>query len=212
MSIRATHSSCWCKICGVTSAEQAASIVDLGADSIGLNFFDQSPRYLSKSNAAEIAASAKGCSKIALFVNPSVEEVENVLSEIEIDGLQFHGNEDSKFCESFGLDYIKAVNMNGKYNWTELDEYHPNAWALLIDSYVKGLPGGTGETFDWDTWPVTKDRKLILAGGLTPENVALGIKVTMPFGVDVSSGVEGKTKGVKDIGLVEAFIKEARLA
>ena len=212
MSIRATHSGCWCKICGVTSADEAASIADLGADSIGLNFYSQSPRYLLKKDAAEIAASVKNCSIIALFVNPSVEEVESIISEIEIDGLQFHGDEDSEFCESFGVDYIKAISMKENYSPKELEEYHPNAWALLLDSYVKGLPGGTGEIFDWNNWPVANDRKLILAGGLTPENVASGIKATMPYGVDVSSGVEGEIKGSKDISLVKEFIKEVRLA
>ncbi len=212
MPIRATHSGCWCKICGVTSVEEAVSIADLGADSIGLNFYSQSPRYLSKKEAAQIAASTKSCSIIALFVNPSVEEVESIISEIDIDGLQFHGDEGSEFCESFGLDYIKAISMKEKYSPKELEEYHPNAWALLLDSYVEGLPGGTGNIFDWNNWPFVKDRKLILAGGLTPENVALGIQATMPFGVDVSSGVEGEVKGVKDISLVKEFMKEVRLA
>ena len=212
MSIRATHSGCWCKICGVTSAEEAASIADLGADSIGLNFYSQSPRYLLKKDAAEIAASGKNCSIIALFVNPSVEEVESIISEIEIDGLQFHGDEDSEFCESFGMDYIKAISMKRNDSPEHLEEYHPNAWALLLDSYVTGLSGGTGRTFDWNNWPVVKNRKLILAGGLAPENVALGIQSTKPFGVDVSSGVEGEVKGVKDISLVKEFIKEVKLA
>ena len=212
MPIRATHSGCWCKICGVTSVEEAVSIADLGADSIGLNFYSQSPRYLSKKKAAEIAASPNNCSIIALFVNPSVEEVESIISEIDIDGLQFHGDEGSEFCESFGLDYIKAISMKENYSPKELEEYHPNAWALLLDSYVEGLPGGTGNIFDWNNWPFAKDRKLILAGGLTPENVALGVQATMPFGVDVSSGVEGEVKGVKDISLVKEFMKEVRLA
>ena len=102
--------------------------------------------------------------------------------------------------------------MKGNDSPEQLEEYHPNAWALLLDSYVTGLSGGTGKTFNWNNWPVVKDRKLILAGGLTPENVALGIQATMPFGVDVSSGVEGEVKGVKDISLVKEFMKEVRLA
>ena len=102
--------------------------------------------------------------------------------------------------------------MKGNYSPEQLEEYHPNAWALLLDSYVTGLSGGTGKTFDWNNWPVARDRKLILAGGLTPENVALGIQATKPFGVDVSSGVEGAVKGVKDTSLVKEFIKEVRLA
>ena len=102
--------------------------------------------------------------------------------------------------------------MKENHSPKELEEYHPNAWALLLDSYVKGLPGGTGKIFDWNNWPFVKDRKLILAGGLNPENVASGIKATMPYGVDVSSGVEGEIKGIKDISLVKEFIKEVKLA
>ena len=122
MSIRATHSGCWCKICGVTSADEAVSIADLGVDAIGLNFYSQSPRYFLKKDAVEIAASVKNCSIIALFVNPSGEEVESIISEIEIDGLQFHGDEDSEFCESFGVDYIKAISMKENYSPKELEE------------------------------------------------------------------------------------------
>ncbi len=202
----------WCKICGITSAEEASEIVGLGADAIGLNFYSKSPRCLTTEAAIDIVSSAKNCFKVAVFVDPTIEEVERVLSQMDIDGLQFHGEENREFCESFGKKYIKAIKIGGDSSYGDLEDYHPGAWAILIDSYVKGVAGGTGKVFDWKSWPKKVDRKLILSGGLTVENVSAGIRSTRPFGVDVSSGVEGKLKGVKDIELVEKFIQEVRIA
>lgn len=210
--MEAVDSSYWCKICGITSGQEASAVVGLGADSIGLNFYKNSPRFVTNDRAAEIAFYAKNCLKVALFVDPTVEEVETVLKAVDIDALQFHGEESEEFCEGFGTQYIKAIRVGGDLDYGKLEDYHPKAWAILIDSYVKGLPGGTGETFDWKNWPAGLDRKLILSGGLTTENILDGIRATKPFGVDVSSGVEGKEKGVKDLRLVENFIKEVRIA
>ena len=210
--MKTTDFDCWCKICGITSPEEAAAIVSLGADSIGLNFYRKSPRYITNEKAVEIVSSVENCYKVALFVDPTIEEVEYVLSEVDIDGLQFHGDENKEFCEGFGKQYIKAIKMGSDSSYGELEDYHPEAWAILVDSYVPGVAGGTGKTFDWRSWPKKVDRKLILSGGLTVENVAAGIRSTKPFGVDVSSGVEGGHKGVKDIELVEKFMQEVRIA
>lgn len=212
MSTQSTDSYYWCKICGITSPEEASAIDSLGADSVGLNFYNGSPRVLDPVQAQEIALSAGSCAKVGLFVDPTVRDVEKVLSVVELDLLQFHGKEPPDFCESFGKDYVKAVRIRKRPEGDELEDFHPNAWAILIDKYVKGVPGGTGETFDWELWPVMSRRKLILSGGLTIANVFLGVQSTNPFGVDVSSGVEGPDKGVKDLELVEQFIKEIRSA
>jgi len=210
--MKAADSGYWCKICGVTSSEEASEIVGLGVDSIGLNFYKDSPRCITNQVAIEIVSSVRDCLKVALFVEPTIDEVEKVLSEVDIDILQFHGNENKEFCEGFGKQYIKAIKMGGDSDYGELEDYHPEAWAILIDSYVQGVAGGTGKTFDWRNWPKGSDRRLILSGGLTADNVAAGIRATRPFGVDVSSGVEGKHKGVKDIELVKKFMQEIRIA
>jgi phosphoribosylanthranilate isomerase len=210
--MKTVESACWCKICGITSPEDASAVVGLGVDSIGLNFYKKSPRFITNKKAIDIVSSAENCFKVALFVDPTTEEVENVLNEVDIDGLQFHGDESKEFCEGFGKQYIKAIKIGGDSSYGALEDYHPGAWAILVDSYVQGLAGGTGKTFDWESWPKEVGRRLILSGGLTAENVAAGIRSTKPFGVDVSSGVEGVHKGIKNIELVEKFMQEIRIA
>jgi phosphoribosylanthranilate isomerase len=203
------NTSRWCKICGVTNVQDAQTIAAAGADAYGLNFYAGSPRVVALSEAAAIAEAVTGPKRVGLFVDPSPEEVEEVLAAVALDILQFHGNESRELCSAFGMPYLKAVRMRADVDFAEAEAAHPEAWAFLLDTYVAGTPGGTGQTFDWSLWPERSESRLILAGGLTVDNVAAAIRATQPFGVDASGGVEVR-KGVKDAELVERFVKEAR--
>jgi len=124
--------------------------------------------------------------------------------------LQFHGDEPAAFCESFGLPYVKALRVQKGSDFTAFAQEHEGAWALLLDAYVPGQPGGTGHSFDWQYWPRDTSRRLILAGGLRPDNVAAAVAVLRPFGVDVAGGVEDAAPGCKDLVKMRTFIQEMR--
>ncbi len=195
------------KICGITRAEDAAQVVAAGADAIGLVFYGPSPRAVTIEMAKEIVKSVPAfVTVVALFVNPGVEEVRKVLEEVRIDLLQFHGDEESDFCSQFQRPYIKAIRVRQTSDVVASSLRFPDALALLLDSYKPGVPGGTGETFDWSLIPESP-KPLILAGGLAPDNIAFAIDQVQPFAVDVSGGVEAK-KGIKDHSKINEFIKE----
>ena len=208
------HRPMWCKICGVTSVIDAKVAADAGAGAIGLNFYANSPRVVSTEAALSISSAlgeyAPNCERIGLFVNHSEREVRAVLKDVPLDILQFHGEESPEFCELFDVPFIKVLRMRPDVDFTLIEKQYESAWALLLDTYHPTEAGGTGETFDWRLWPKNSQTKLILAGGLTAENVASAIAQTAPFGVDVSGGVEGDVKGVKEQQLVHRFIKEAK--
>ncbi|MDF1764129.1 MAG: phosphoribosylanthranilate isomerase [Oleibacter sp.] len=196
------------KICGITRAEDAAIVVDAGADAVGLVFYPPSPRAVDLSQAQAIVTAIPAFVTVtALFVNPTVEEVQSILNGVRIDLLQFHGDEDDDFCRQFGHPYIKALRIRQTSDVVALCLRFPSALAILLDSYKPGLPGGTGETFDWSLIPANASKPIILAGGLDPENIADAIKLTRPFAVDVSGGVEA-SKGIKDAGKITAFVNE----
>jgi phosphoribosylanthranilate isomerase len=200
------------KICGITRVEDAAAVVSAGADAIGLVFYPPSPRAVGIGQAALIAESIPAFVTVtALFVNPSVEQVQSVLDAVRIDLIQFHGDEDDGFCRQFNRPYIKAIRVRQASDMVEACLRFPGALSLLLDSYKPGVPGGTGETFDWSLVPVNLSKPIILAGGLTPENVASAITEVHPFAVDVSGGVEASgsgNKGIKDPGKIQAFMNE----
>jgi len=148
--------------------------------------------------------------RVALFVDASEAEVAAVLRVAEIDLLQFHGEEPEAFCSSFGLPYMKVLRMHEDVNFAAWAESYESAWALMLDTYVAGRPGGTGQRFDWQMWPRQAGQRLVVAGGLTPDNVAAAIRELEPFGVDVAGGVEGPVKGEKDHAKVVEFIQEVR--
>ena len=204
----------WCKICGITSVADAKFAADAGADAIGLNFYANSARVVSAERAAVISAGlgdyAPNCARIGLFMNHTESEVRAVLNVVPLDILQFHGAESPEFCESFNVPFIKVLSMRPGIDFAVLDKQYSAAWALLLDTYHPTQAGGTGETFDWQLWPPNSQSKLILAGGLTVESVAKAIVQTSPYGVDVSGGVEGDVKGIKQQQLVRRFIKEAK--
>ncbi len=198
------------KICGITSIEQALAIAKLGADAIGLVFYEKSPRYVTIATAqAMVAALPPFVSSVGLFVNHDKDTVEDVLQQIPLDYLQFHGDEPPEFCGQFNRPYIKAVRVKEGIDLVQYAVEFKKAKALLVDAYLDGIPGGTGKTFDWRLIPQELPLPVILSGGLTPNNVKEAIKAVMPWAVDVSSGVE-QSPGIKDIDKCHAFIQGAR--
>ena len=196
------------KVCGITRVEDAKAAVDAGADAIGLVFYEPSPRFVRIKQAREIAASVPAfVSVVALFVNADAEYVQDVLNSVRIDLLQFHGDEENDFCSQFQRPFIKAQRVRETSDVVASCVRFPDALAILLDSYKPGVPGGTGESFDWSLIPKSQTKPLILAGGLTPENVAPAIKQVQPFAVDVSGGVE-QSKGIKDPAKIDAFLSE----
>jgi phosphoribosylanthranilate isomerase len=195
------------KICGITRAKDAQTSIHAGADALGLVFYAPSPRAVTLSQAQEIAALVPPFVTVtALFVNPSVEEVQKVLDGVRIDLLQFHGDEDEPFCAQFHKPYIKAIRVRQTQDVVAASLRFPSALALLLDSFKPGVPGGTGETFDWSLIPEVT-HPLILAGGLTAKNVATAIAQVHPFAVDVSGGVE-HSKGIKSASKINDFMNE----
>ena len=199
------------KICGISSPEQALMAESFGADALGLVFVPQSPRFVEFTAAAKISAAIGPFVKsVGLFVNPSADKVIECLAKVDLDILQFHGNEEVDFCESFGLPYIKAVRVQTTEDILDADYRYSGASALLLDSYSNKAMGGTGESFDWSLTPKIS-RPLILAGGLNPDNVRSSISQLDPYAVDVSSGVES-APGVKDPDRMRAFISQVNAA
>lgn len=196
------------KVCGITRVEDAVNAAESGADAIGLVFYDKSPRVITVKKAAEIAESLPPfVSKVALFVNASDEVIRTVLDIVPVDILQFHGEESQKICQGYGWPYIKAIRMRDDVDLLKLSHVYADASALLLDSFVEGTQGGTGQKFDWSRVPADLDKPIILAGGLTAENVAAAITEVSPYAVDVSGGVEIE-KGIKDAAKIEEFIQE----
>lgn len=200
------------KICGITSLEDALEAVDAGADALGFMFYAKSPRFVPAEAAGEIIRRLPPfVAKVGVFVNPSEEEVRRAIAGAGIDTVQFHGAETTEFCARFGLKVIKAFRIRDEDSLKALPAYKVSAW--LLDSYVAGEFGGTGEKFSWDL-AVAAGRlgcPVILAGGLKPENVADAVRQVRPFGVDVSSGVEA-APGRKAASMVRAFVRAAKTA
>ncbi len=195
------------KICGLTSVEDALLAVYHGADSIGLVFYEPSPRSVTLKDAENIAKKMPAfVTKTALFVNPTAAYVQSVLAQVSIDLLQFHGDESPEFCAQFKRPYIKAVRMREGIDLVALAKQYDASSGLLLDAYKAGIPGGTGERFDWNRVPTAFSKPVILAGGLTPDNIQQAIQKTQPWAVDVSGGVE-LSKGVKSAQKIEQFMQ-----
>ncbi|MDD5240157.1 MAG: phosphoribosylanthranilate isomerase [Sulfuricella sp.] len=200
------------KICGITRSEDALACAHAGADAIGLVFYPPSPRYVSVAQAKLVArALPPFITTVGLFVNPTAAEVEAVLRELRPDVLQFHGDEPPEFCASFGVPYLKAVRVKAGVDLVQYAFRYRDAQGLLLDAYVEGTPGGTGQAFDWRLIPAELPLPVVLSGGLEPANVAAAIRQVKPWAVDVSSGVEA-AKGIKDAAKVAAFMEGVRSA
>ncbi len=200
------------KICGITNVADAMAAVDAGADALGFMFYERSKRYVTPDAVAEIVEQLPPfVMRVGVFVDPPEETVNETTSTCGITALQFHGSESPEFCGQFGLPVIKAFRITDKNSLEALPRYQTSAW--LLDSDVPGQFGGTGTKFDWSLAQraTSLGRPVILAGGLTPENVAAAVREVRPYGVDVSSGVE-LAPGRKDAQRMKAFIRAAREA
>jgi phosphoribosylanthranilate isomerase len=200
------------KICGITSVEDARAAAEAGADAIGLMFYEKSPRCVLLEQAQEISASLPPyIMRVGVFVDPDPALVGAAMAHCGLTMLQFHGDEPNDFCGQFGLMSMKAFRMKDAGSLQQLENYQTE--ALLLDSYVAGKQGGTGEKFNWDLAVEAKKlgKPIFLSGGLTPENVASAVQQVMPFGVDVSSGVEA-APGKKDHQKIRDFIAAVRKA
>lgn len=210
------------KICGITRLQDLHAACDAGADALGFVFYEKSPRHLSIASAAALLRELPPfVQAVGLFVDAEPAFIESVLQAVPLDLLQFHGDETPADCARFGRPYIKAVRVNRETDLLKCAADFDSARGLLLDAYVPGVPGGTGERFDWSLIPPNLPKPVILSGGLTPDNVAGAVQRVRPWAVDVSSGVEaamlldGATvaaKGIKDAHKIAQFIAKAKEA
>lgn len=196
------------KICGITRVEDALAAVEQGADAIGLVFYPPSPRNVSIEQAAAIAAAVPAfVSVVGLFVNAESNFVSDVAANVQLDLLQFHGEESPEDCMQYQLPFIKAIRVRNDTNLVQCAQDFFAAKALLLDTYTEGVAGGTGHVFDWGLVPAKLAKPVILAGGLTQHNVTSAISQVKPYAVDVSGGVEA-SKGIKDAEKIAAFMQQ----
>lgn len=198
------------KICGITRVEDALAAAEAGADAIGLVFYAPSPRAVDAEQAAGIVAALPPfVTTVGLFVDADPGDVREVLARVPLDVLQFHGEESDEYCRQFGRPFLKAVRVQSAEQLADVAARWPGASGILLDSYKPGVPGGTGEVFDWRLVPANRDWNLVLAGGLTAANVHQAISEMRPWAVDVSGGVEA-SKGIKDVEKINAFVQEVK--
>jgi phosphoribosylanthranilate isomerase len=194
------------KICGITDLADALDAIAAGASALGFVFYKPSPRYVSPQLAADIIRQLPPfVTTVGLFVNASQAEVAQVLEQTAIDLLQFHGDEPEVFCRGFARPYIKAFRVRPGLDVMQQVALYPSARGVLLDAYRPGVPGGTGEAFDWALIPAALAPQVILAGGLNADNVAEAISQVTPYAVDVSGGVEA-APGRKDRARINAFM------
>ena len=200
------------KICGITRLQDLHAACGAGADALGFVFYEKSPRHLAIAAAAALVRELPPfVQAVGLFVDADPAFVEAVLRDVPLDLLQFHGDEAPVDCARFGRPYIKAVRVNRDADLLKCAADFDAARGLLLDAYVPGVPGGTGERFDWSLIPPGLPKPIILSGGLTPDNVAEAVRTVRPWAVDVSSGVEA-AKGIKDAHKIAQFIAKAKEA
>ena len=195
------------KICGFTEAENARQAAIAGVDAIGLVFYDKSPRNVDIFRAQEIIeALPPFVNRVGLFVNANPSFVDEVLCEVPLDTLQFHGDESLLDCSQYQMPFIKSLRVKPETNVFQVADEFSSASAILLDSFNPSAYGGTGEAFDWSLACVDISLPIILAGGLNETNVSVAISQVKPYAVDASSGVES-APGVKDIDKIVAFIR-----
>lgn len=201
------------KICGLTRAQDVRCAVDAGADAIGLVFHPASPRAVGIEQARALCAHIPAfVAAVGLFVDAEPALIAEAARAVPLDLLQFHGDEPPDLCASFGRRWIKAIRMRPELDPLAAAQDYlgmPGAAGVLLDAFDPALAGGTGLAFDWDRIPVELAPRVVLAGGLTPANVAEAIRRVRPFGVDVSGGVES-AKGIKDVAKISAFMQGVR--
>lgn len=199
------------KICGITNKQDAIEAADLRVDMLGFIFCKASKRYVEPGVARDIINELPpSIIKVGVFMDEKKDRVLQIAEDVSLDMLQFHGDETPEYCGSFRDKFkvMKAFRLKNKNDLKNINDYDTDYY--LLDTYVKSVPGGTGKTFDWD---MVKDfeilRPVILSGGLTPLNVVKAVEKVLPYGVDVSSGVE-KSPGRKDAGLMKKFVENVR--
>ncbi|MBI1908920.1 MAG: phosphoribosylanthranilate isomerase [Deltaproteobacteria bacterium] len=197
------------KVCGITNLDDALDAVEFGADAVGFNFYKDSPRYIDPERVLEILEDLPpAVAKVGVFVNEKEEAVKGISQFLSLDFLQFHGDETPYYCEQFATPYWKAFRLKDEQTLELIGKYKPD--AFLIDAYVQKMWGGTGVTAHWDLAARVKEKgRIILAGGLRPENVEMAIATVKPYGIDVCSGVEEKP-GRKDHYKLEEFLRKAK--
>jgi len=198
------------KICGITNIDDALHACECGADALGFVFYDRSPRYVTPETAQQIIAKLPPfVTTVGLFVNETPSRIREIADDCGVDVIQLHGDEGPQNCDFTPRRTIKALRVKESLSLAGHEKFQ--VAALLLDSWVPGTYGGTGETFNWELAAgISRQRPVILAGGLTPENVAAAIQAVHPYGVDVSSGVEA-TPGRKDPKKVAAFIRAVQI-
>ena len=202
------------KICGITDLEDARHAIECGADLLGFNFYDRSPRYISQGAAKDIIAKLKIESRaVGVFVNEKVDRVYDIAISTPINAIQLHGDESPEYVKRLndwlGLEVIKALRTSDEFDPNGIEDY--GDVSILLDAYSLSVYGGSGQVADWEVSKriVESGRMVYLAGGLTPENVAQAIDVVRPYAVDVASGVES-SPGKKDPVKVAEFIDAVR--
>ena len=194
------------KICGITRIEDAIYASKSGVNALGFVFYEKSPRYVDSDKAMHIIESLPPfITTVGLFVNHDAQYIRSILQTVRLDLLQFHGNETPEECLSYSIPYIKAIRMKHNVILSDAVKKYIDAKALLLDTYEDGTIGGTGQQFDWDRIPDIVEKPVILAGGLTPDNVAKAVRRINPYAVDVSGGVESD-KGIKNHDKIKAFV------
>lgn len=200
------------KICGITRIEDALAAAEAGADAIGFVFYAKSPRAVDVRQARAIIAELPPfVTTVGLFVNASRCELNEILEVVPLDLLQFHGDETPQDCEGYRRPWIKALRVRPGDDLEAACQLYAGARGILLDTYVPGVPGGTGEAFDWSLIPARLSKPIILAGGLSADNVGQAIAQVQPYAVDVSGGVE-QAKGIKDAAKIDAFMRAVKQA
>ncbi|GAA3911105.1 phosphoribosylanthranilate isomerase [Litoribacillus peritrichatus] len=196
------------KICGITRTEDALKAIEFGCDALGFVFYPPSPRFVESAVVGEITSQLPPfVSVVGLFVNAEPDLVRQTIKEAGLTCLQFHGDEPPEYCEQFRLPWFKAIRVKDDTDLYHEAKRYDKASALLLDTYKKGVPGGTGEKFNWSLIPDDLGVPVILAGGLDASNVASAIRQVNPYAVDVSGGVEAQ-KAVKSNEKMIAFMNE----
>ena len=200
------------KICGITNLEDAKAALDFGTDALGFVFFRESPRAISPQKAASIIAKLPAfTTTVGVVVDKPLDEIQNIVNETGIDVIQLHGDESPESCRLLRR-VIKGIRVKSLESLEPLRGYQDLVSAFLLDTFAPYMPGGTGQVFNWDIAIEAKNfGRIILAGGLTPENISDAIRRVHPYAVDVSSGIE-LVKGIKDHQKMRLFIERAKSA
>ncbi len=200
------------KFCGIRRTEDALFAVDLDVDAIGLMFYEKSARYITFEQAQQIAKNIPAfVTTVGVFVNAEHDYVQQAINQVHFNCLQFQGDENAVFCESFSLPYIKAIRVQENMDVLAEVKQFSSASAIILDAYHAQQYGGSGQTFNWQHIPDNFPAPLILAGGLMAANVAQAIQQIKPYGLDVSSGIES-SPGIKDLQKMQQFVAAVQAA